>query len=138
LLLACSDKHTWQKLLSLRFVRHRELESRFQKEYLSRFAKPNRGALSQVLVALLVIGTYDTLAHLGVSQSSMTASWIIRAVALLLGLVWYLLYFTSIFAAKRISSATMDALNCVVRLPLQSRVWLKALFLAVYVRRCLR
>lgn len=108
---------TWQKLLSLRFVRHRELESRFQAEYLSRFSVPNRGALSQVLVALLFIATYDTLANSSVAHDSMVASWILRACALALGLAWYASYFTSVFKAKKINAATMDFINCIVSSP---------------------
>lgn len=98
-----SSSMEWDSLVdarnpfNLRFVHDPELEAQFQADFFRRFLEPNRRGLLAFVVALLLLGIYETLLNLPDSASesrTMEVTWILRAVGLAVGVALYTLTHT--------------------------------------------
>ena len=91
---ALTDPHN---PLQLRFIHAPALEAEFQEDFFRKFLEPNRRGLLSFIVALLLLGIYETLINLPETDSesyTQAVTWVLRLGGLCFGLGLYTLTFT--------------------------------------------
>jgi len=103
--------------LRLAFARKPGLERQFQLDYVRKYLAANRRATLAFIVAIMLLGIYDTLYHLPETEDDtrrMTVTWCLRLVALIAGFAFYSLTHSYASLYERYQQVIMATVWCLL------------------------